>query len=255
MRGYRELLEKEVVELWRTYRLGLFCVLFIVLGIASAVITRYLPELDRLLARPGEDLGLEPTGIPDVVDFLVRNLVDFGGIAAILLAMGAVAGERSRGTTALVLARPVSRSAYLLAKLVAIAMTVGFATVLGVLGAWLWSMLFFELPPVLPWAQMAVLVWLAVLVPASITFLGSTVFDSPLGAAGLGLGAQVLFVLASATPTPSPLLPTQLAAVARGAALEGFDPGVEPPVTIAVAAGIVAVSLGIAWLRFRRRDL
>jgi ABC-2 type transport system permease protein len=253
--GYRELLEKEVIELWRTYRLVVFCALFLVLGILSVVLTRYLPELNRLFSPPDAELGLEETGVADVVDFLVRNLVQFGGLAAILLAMGSVASERERGTTALVLARPVSRGAYLLAKFVAIGMTVGLATILAVVGAWLYTGMLFGLQPVLAWAQLGMLVWLAVMVPASVTFLGSTVVRSAAGAAAIGLGTVVVLALLSAAPTPAPWQPTQLVAVARASALESFEPELVPALTISVAAAVVAGSFVIAWLRFRRQDL
>ena len=255
MKGYRELLEKEVVELWRTYRLGLFCALLIVLGILSVVLTKYLPEIERLLSPPNDELGLDETGVPDVVDFLVSNLIQFGGLAAILLAMGSVAGERERGTAALVLARPVARAAYLFSKLAAIAMTIGLGTGVAVLGAWLYTALLFELQPPLPWVQLALVVWLAVMVPASITFLGSTLSRSALGAAAVGLGAVVVLSLLSASPTPSPWLPTQLAAVARSTALEEFDPELFPAQTVAAASALIVGSFLVAWLRFRRQDL
>jgi ABC-2 type transport system permease protein len=253
--GYRELLEKEVVELWRTYRIGLFCALFIVLGIASVVLIRYLPDLDRLFTPPDAELGLTETGVADAVDFLVRTLVEFGGLAAILLAAGSVAGERERGTAALVLARPVGRGAYLLSKFMAIAMTVALATVLGVLGAWLYTGLLFQLLPPLAMVQFGMVVWLAVMVPASITFLGSTLMRSTLGAAAFGLGAVVVLALLSASPTPSPWMPTQLVAVARVAALEDFEPELVPAQTISAAGALVVASFALAWLRFRRQDV
>ena len=71
--GYRELLTKEVVEAWRTYRLALLCGLFVVIGIAVPLIVRFLPRLVRWFGATGE-LGLEELGVADVVDMLVRNV-------------------------------------------------------------------------------------------------------------------------------------------------------------------------------------
>ena len=45
--GYRELLTKEVVEAWRTYRLAILCGIFVVIGIAVPVLVRFLPRLLR----------------------------------------------------------------------------------------------------------------------------------------------------------------------------------------------------------------
>jgi ABC-2 type transport system permease protein len=254
VKGYRGLLEKEVVELWRTYRLGLLVALFLVIGIATPVVTRFLPELDWLLAPPDAELGLIETGIEDVVDLLVRQLVQFGGFAMVLLAMGSVASDRQSGVTDLVLVRPVGRGAYLLSKFVALAMTAGLATILGVFAAWLYTLWLFGVPPLLPWIQLGMLVWLAVMVPAAITFLASAVLRSPLGAAGVGLAALVGLTLASAAPTPNPWLPTELAALARAAAMEDFGIEVDPARTIGVAIAVIVGSFLLAWLRFRRQD-
>jgi ABC-2 type transport system permease protein len=253
--GYRALLEKEVVELWRTYRLGLLVALFLVIGIATPVVTRFLPELDWLLAPPDAELGLVETGIEDVVDLLVRTLVQFGGFAMVLLAMGSVAADRQRGVTALVLTRPVSRMAYLLSKGVSLGMAAGLATALGVLAAWLYTLWLFEVPPPLPWIQLGMLVWLAVMVPGAITFLASTLLPSPLGAAGVGLASLLALTIASAAPTPNPWLPTELAALARAAAMEDFGIELDPARTIGVAIALVVGSFLLAWLRFRRQDV
>jgi ABC-2 type transport system permease protein len=253
--GYRGLLEKEVVELWRTYRLGLLAALFLVIGIATPVLTRFLPELDWLLAPPDAELGLVETGIEDVVDLLVRTLVQFGGFAMVLLAMGSVATDRARGVTALVLSRPVARGAYVLSKFVALAMAAGLATILGVLAAWLYTLWLFEPPPALPWIQLGMLVWLAVMVPGAITFLASTVLRSPLGAAAVGVAALLMLALASAAPTPNAWSPSELAALARASALEDFGIELDAARTIGVSIAMVVGSFLLAWLRFRRADV
>ncbi len=255
MTGYRELLEKEVIEAWRTNRIVLVGALYVVLGIASPVIIRYLPELLGLLGPVDEELGFGELGLPDALDLLVRNVVQFGSIAAVLLAMGSVAGERERGTLRLVLTRPVSRTAFLAAKFVAIAMVLGLATGLGVLATYLYSTLLYGPTDVLGWAQVALLLLLAVLVPAAITFLGSVVTGSTVGAAALGVAGLVVLSLGSTLPTPNPLFATGLAELARAAPLEGIGSDLEPAPTIAVALAIVVASLALAWLRFRRADL
>jgi ABC-2 type transport system permease protein len=254
MTGYRQLLEKEVIEAWRTYRLGLTCALFIVLGILSPVIVRFLPELQQLLGN-AEELGFGELDLPDVIDLLVRNLIQFGSIAAVLLAMGSVARERDRGTLPLVLSKPVSRTAVLAAKFVSIAMILGLATFLGVLAAWLYTGVLYGVTPPFGWVELAILVLLAVLVPAAIAFLGSVLVRSELGAAAFGLAGLVLLTFGSAVPTLNPALSAGLTELARAAPLEGIGEDLNPGPTIALSVGIVLASLAIAWLRFRRADL
>ena len=255
MTGYRELLEKEVIEAWRTHRIVLVGALYVVLGIASPVIVRYLPELQGLFGPVNEELGFGELGLPDAIDLLVRNVVQFGSIAAVLLAMGSVAGERERGTLGFVLSRPVSRTAFLAAKFVSLAMVLGLATVLGVLATFLYATLLFGATDPLAWAQSALFLLLAVLVPAAITFLGSVLAGSSLGAAAIGIAGLVVLSLGSTLPTASPFFSTGLAELARAMPIEGIGPDLDAGRTVAVSIGIVVAALGLAWLRFRRADV
>jgi len=255
MTGYRVLLEKEVIEAWRTYRLGIVCGLFVVLGILSPVVTRYLPEIIRAFAPPGFQIDLPPLGVSDVIDQLLKNVIQFGALAAVLITMGSVAAEKERGTAALILAKPVSRVAFLWAKFVALGMIFGLATILAVVAAWLYTTLLFVAPPVLPWISMGIIIWLATMVYVSITFLGSAALGSPLGAAAVGFAGLIGLSLASIISTLNPWLPAGLVDVAKAVALEDVSSDLDPPRTIAMSIGLIAVALGLAWWRFRREEL
>jgi ABC-2 type transport system permease protein len=252
--GYRELLTKEVLEAWRTYRLAVLCGLFVVIGIAVPLIVRFLPRLLRLFGETGE-LGLEDLGVPDVVDLLVRNVTLVGGIAAILLTMGTVAGERRRGTLDLVLSRPVSRAAVIWAKFVALGMAFGLAIGLAVLGSWLYSALFFAPQAALPWGQLGAILWLSVMCHVAVTLLGSVVAATPLGAAIVGLGFIAAMALASSVTSLARFLPVGLAEVARAVALEEMSPDLAPAATLTASVALIAAALALAWWRLRRMDV
>ena len=122
------LLRKELLESIRTLRLPVVAGLFLFVGLSSPVLARYLPEIIELAG--GEQLGVIEIPTPtaaDAVDQLVKNLAQFGALTAILLAMGLVASEKDRGTAAFVLTKPVSRRAFLGAKLVALAVVLAGA--------------------------------------------------------------------------------------------------------------------------------
>ena len=252
--GYRAVLEKEVIEAWRTYRLVWLCALFVVIGIGAPVIIQYLPDLAAALV-PDAEIGVGETAAPDVVDLLLSTLLNAGAFAAVLMTMGAVAGEKERGTAWLVLSKPVSRAAYLWAKVVALGMIFALATGLAVLAAWLYSSLFFGEVPVLPWAQMAFIAWLSIMVYVSITFVGSVVAASPLGAAGFGLAAIAGLSLVSAVTGLTPWLPTGLAEVAKAVVLEEVSSDLDPARTVAVSFGVILVSMLVAWWRFRHEEI
>jgi ABC-2 type transport system permease protein len=255
MTGYRELLEKEMVEAWRTYRLGVVAALFLVLGITAPVLTRFLPDIIKALAPAGFNVDVPDLGIADVLDQLLKNLIQFGALAAILVTMGSVATEKERGTAAFVLAKPVTRTAFLGAKIVAIGMIFAVATTLAVAGAWVYTGLLYFSPPVLPWIKLGVVIWLSTMVYVSITFLGSVLMRSSLGAAGIGFAGLIALSLASVVPILSTWLPAGLIAVAKSVAMEESSSDVHPIRTVVACALIVGGCLFLAWLRFRNEEL
>lgn len=255
MNGYRELLEKEMIEAWRTYRLGVIAGLFLVLGIIAPVTTRYLPDIIRAFAPSGFEVQLPELGVADVLDQFLKNMVQFGALAAILVSMGIVAGEKERGTAAFVLEKPVTRIAFLSAKVVALGMIFGIAIGLAVAGAWVYTGLLFTSVPVLPWIKLGLLVWLSTMVYASITFMGSALMRSSLGAAGIGFAGLIVLSLASIVPTLTTWLPAGLVAVAKSVALSESSSDLHPIRTILASAAIAAASLVVAWLRFRSEEL
>jgi ABC-2 type transport system permease protein len=253
--GFGPMLRKELLEAWRTYRLPVVAGLFLVLGITSPLVTKYLPEIIRTFAPAGFEVTIPPATVADVLDQYLKNLVQFGALTAILVTMGSVAAEKERGTAAFVLEKPVSRPAFLGAKIVAAGTLFAVAVGLGTAGAWAYTAMLFEAPPVLPWIGMAAVIWLSTMVYVALTFLGSVLTSSSLGAAGIAFGALIALSLASIVPALSTWLPAGLAGVAKAAALGSFGPDLAPARTIAVAIGLVVAALLAALASFRRQEL
>jgi ABC-2 type transport system permease protein len=255
MTGYREMVTKELFEAWRTYRLIVVALLFLALGVTAPIITRLLPDIIRTFG--GSDIfeaDIPTPGIADVVDQLLKNLIQFGALAAILLTMGTVATERERGTAAFVLSKPVTRSAFLWAKFVAIAVVFAIAVGLAVFAAYVYTIVLFHRPSALGWIELGAVVWLSAMVYASITFLGSVVAKSALGAAGIGFLGLIVLSLLSIVPNFN-WLPADLTGVASSFALREESPDVDPVLTITFSIGLIVVALALAWLRFRRAEL
>ncbi len=214
MSGLGVLLRKELTEAWRTRRLPVVVVLFLVVGVVSPLTARYLPEILELSL--GDELPI-PLPVPTAADALVqlqKNLGQLGALAAIALAMGSVAGELDRGTAALVLAQPATRSAFLAAKLVAIAIVLAVGMAAATIVGWIYTAILFEPLPVGGWLAMAVLSWLALMAWAALTFLASAATGSTTAAAGIGFVALVVVNLASIAPALGQLLPSGLSAPA-----------------------------------------
>lgn len=251
MRAFGVLVGKELLEARRTLRLPIVAGLFAIVGIGSPLLARFMPEIIEALAG---DIGIPiPTPRPsDAVDQLLKNLAQFGGLAAILLAMGSVATEKERGTAALIMTKPVERAAFLGAKLLALALTLALATLLAVAGGWLYTALLFEPPSATGFAALGVLAWLSLFAYAAVTFLASTLTRSAPAAAAIGFGALLGLGIAAALPTVGEYLPPGLTAPARALALGEPSNALVP--VLATLVLIAACALA-AWASFRRQEL
>jgi ABC-2 type transport system permease protein len=257
MTGFGTLLGKELREAWRTRRLPVVAILFLVVGIISPLTARYMNEiLEAALA------GQLPMTLPDptvatAIEQLQKNLGQLGALAAIALAMGSVSGELDKGTAALVLAQPATRSAFLLAKLVALAVVLLVATAVGVVVAWAYTAILFEPASIAGWLAFALLAWLALLAWASVTFLASTVTGSTTAAAGLGFVALIVLSLLAVVPALDHVLPTGLALPASllAAGRAGEVDGANLATTVAGTIVLVVACAAVAVASFRRREL
>ena len=253
MSGFVALLRKELLEQWRTMRLPLVATVFLLVGLSSPLLARFTPEILRAVGGDQFQIVLPTPTAADAYDQLAKNLGQFGAIVAVLLAMGSVATEKERGTAALILTKPASRSAFLLAKVVAIGTTLGISTAIAAAGAWFYTLILFEPLPLGGFVAALVLQWLALVAYAAITFLGSTLTRSALAAAGLGVAAFIVLGILGIVPAIGRYLPTGLGAPARALALG--QPGVDalgPTVaTVILIVGLVV----LAWLAFRREEL
>ena len=250
--GLGPLLRKELLEAWRTLRLPIVVVVFLIVGFGSPVLARFTPELVRALAGSEVAIQLPPPTATDAVDQLLKNATQFGTLIAILLASGSVATEKDQGTAALLLTGPANRAAFLVAKVVAIGLTMAVAVAGATLTAWLYTAILFEPLPIGSFATLGALVWLDLAVFLALTFLGSTLTRSALAAAGFGFAFLILLGVLGVLPAIGPALPTGLVATARSVALG--SPGVDwRPVVSAVVVIVVAIALAVG--AFAREEL
>ena len=253
MSGLAPLLRKELLEQWRTMRLPIVAAVFLLVGLASPLLARFTPEILKAVGGDQFSIVLPTPTAADAWAQLAKNLGQFGALVAVLLAMGSVATEKERGTAALILTKPASRDAFLLAKMVVIATTLGISTAIAGAGAWLYTLVLFEPLPVAGFVAAMLLQWLALVAYAAVTFLGSTLTRSALAAAGLGVAAFIVLGILGIIPAIGPYLPTGLGDPARALAL-GL-PGVDALGPAVASIVLVAALFAAAALAFRRQEL
>jgi ABC-2 type transport system permease protein len=252
MDGFLVFLRKELREGWRTSRIPVIVLIFFAFGLMSPLLAKYTPELLKSLGGAIQ-IVVPPPQTADAVDQFLKNVGQNGIIVAILLAMGVVAREKERGTAAFVLTKPVSRPAFLAAKLAGLVVTLGIGLAVAGIATYIYTALLFAPLAAGGFILSCLLVLLSILVYAAITFLASTLVSSSLPAAGIGLAGWLLLSLLGALPkigdyTPGGLL-TPARAIALGTAAEHLGQ------SLLGTCGLIVAAVLLAWLSFRSQEL
>ncbi len=251
---FRTLLVKEFREQWRTWKVIVFLAVFLITGIISPVIAKYTPEL--LKSIPDLPAGLTsmfpaPTVADSVAQYL-KNTIQFGILLVILLNMGTVAQEKEHGTAAMLLTKPVSRSAVVLAKWLT-GMTVLLAGLLvdGFACLAYTAVLFEPLPFGAFWVlNLLLVVYLGVFLTVAI--MASTLARTQAMAAVGAFGGLVVLLILGAIPRLSDYMPGQLPNWGASLVLGG---GISAWPALGVAAGMIGLAIVITCLRFERAEI
>ncbi len=252
MDGFVVFLRKELREAWRTSRLLVIALIFLAFGLMSPVLAKYTPDLLKSLGGSVQ-IVIPPPQTADAVDQFLKNVGQNGIFVAILLAMGIVAREKERGTAAFVLTKPVTRLAFLVAKLAGLVATLSVGLVIAGIGDYLYTALLFTPLSVGGFLVSCLLVLLSLLAYATITFLGSTLTPSSLPAAGIGLAAWLLLAIVGTLPNIGDYTPGALLGPARAIAL-----GTAPQhlgQSLLGTCFLIGAAVVLAWLSFRSQEL
>lgn len=248
---------KEWLQQWRTKRLLVMLAVFVLFGLTSPLLAYFTPQMLKMVPGTEQFAALVPT--PTAADAMaqyVKNLTQFGFMLAVLLGMGAVAGEKERGTAALILSKPLPRWAFVLSKFTAQMAGYSLGFVLAALGAFYYTLFLFG--PVdfgsFMLSNLLLLLWLLVFV--AVALLGSTLGGSTGAAAGIGLGGAVVLLLAGNLPQVGPLMPNGLIAWASQIGL-GTSGSAAASNGGAVAAALTLIVLCLlgALAAFERQEL
>ena len=255
MEGFGVFLRKELREAMRSNRLLVVAAVFLVLGIISPLTAKYTPELLKALGagQSGVTITFPTPTVADAIVQYLKNVAGTGIFIAILLPMGMVAREKERGTAAFVLTKPVSRAAFLGAKLVALLALLGIGVLLAAIATYIYTAILFKPIDVGGFLGCTLLILLSLVVYGLLTFLGSTLTRSQLAAVGIGLAAWVLISIIGISPTLAQVTPAGLLEPASALA-QGTTPA---HLLLSVVANIVlcAILAAMAWLAFRRQEL
>lgn len=243
--GFGNMLGKELGQWWGTRTWWVQIIIWVLM----------LNGITTIVALSESGLAIEK--IQEVVQTFLPMMVGAVGIGTIITVQGAIVGEKELGTVAWVMSKPASRSAFILAKI--IAYFVGFAVCAILIPA---TIFYLEMPFLIsaPLPGMSFLVGVAVamlnlLFYITLTVMLGALFSSrgPIAAIGIamiltGLLLKSLIPLAVLLYTPW-LLPDLSGALALQLPL---PPGWFVPL-LAVSCGIIVMTAVALW-RFGREE-
>jgi ABC-2 type transport system permease protein len=182
----------------------------------------------------------------------IESISQFGVLVVLLVSMGAVAGEKAKGTAALMLVKPLPRGVFLGSKFVALGVTFAIGLLIAAVACYYYTLVLFEAMDISSWLALNGLLFLFLLVWVAITLFCSTLTSSQVVAGGLAFGLLMLLSILSALPGVGDYLPGRLVSWAGGMMNGSAD-----PMWTAVGGSVtlVLVTLIGAWAIFERQEL
>jgi ABC-2 type transport system permease protein len=122
MHSFLVFLQKEFLELIRTKRVFILLAIFVLFGMLSPVLARFVQEIINM-AMGGAELPVEIPAATwiDGWSQLYKNLAQMGNLCIIFLFMSSVSGEKQSGSAALTLTKNLSSTGFILAKYISAA--------------------------------------------------------------------------------------------------------------------------------------
>lgn len=246
-------LYKEFLEQRRTRKFLIALVVLVLFGMTSPLMAKMIPQIMTLVPGGEAFVGLipDPT-INDAVAQYIKNVTQFGVLLALVFSMGAMAVEKDKGTAAMILSKPMPRGSFLLAKFASLALTFIIAVVIAGVAAYYYTYFLFGELNILNWLALNGLIILYLLVYIAITLLYSTLTRTQYVAIGLSFGTLIVLGILGGLPGFGSNFPDAL--IGNASMLMSGTP-VTNWTGLWVSLGIIILSLGAAWLAFRKQEL
>ena len=250
--AFTTFLAKERRETFKTWRLWVLPGILVFLGLTSPTLTKLTAELLKATAKsqPGLIIRFPPQVARDAYLQFMGNLGQLVMIAIIVVGAATISAERKSGTAVLVLTKPISRTAFVVAKAVSQLALLTCATLLGSALCIATTVALFGTGSIGPFVD-AVALWLvyaAMILLLMIMLSAAMRGQAPAIGAGIGLWIALLFL------TGFPLLrdhsPAGLMAT-NNAALRSRDVALLWPITTSVLAGLAFLAAAV-WFMGRR---
>lgn len=254
LRGFDAFTRKELLETRKTWRLWVLPGVLVFLGLTTPVLAAVTPALLKATAQrqPGVVIQFPaPTAMDAYVQFM-GNLAQLALLVVIITGAAVVAGERRAGTAALVLTKPLSRTSFVWAKVVANLVVLLVATAIGAALCIAVTIMLFDATHITAFLE-SVAVWLVLAAMfVCLMVMLSAALDRQAAAAGAGIAVYAAVFALTGFPVMRDRSPAGLLA-ANDALLKGKDVALAQPLVTTIVLALIFL-LAAAWF-FRRKEL
>lgn len=251
MKGLWPLIGKEIVEQVRTYRLVVVGGVFLLFGITTPFMIKYMPEIIKL-AGANIPMDLPP---PAAVDSLVEyagTIGQTGVLVAVLVGMGSVANELQRGTSVMTLSKPVTVASFATAKLVAMSATFLVSMAAASAFCFGYTVWLIEGAEVSGFVGLNLLLGLFLVFCLAVTLLFSSLFRSSLAAGGVALGVLIAQGGLSLLPVFGDFMPGKLLGWGNSLVTGGGKPYWW---SLAITVGLIALCVYLAQMVLKKTEM
>lgn len=195
MRVFNTLFKKEIQEQIRSKKILILFILFLFVAIASPVLAKAMPEIFKglNLEQQGINITIPDPTFRDSIDQFVKNLTQIAVLAVIFIFAGVISEEKSKKTLEILLTKPVSRWTFVISKFVSsfasltviywASVTIFILYTRSVFGAFATS----------SFLELALLLWVYLILISSIVICASAIANSTIGAVAIGFVGMILF--------------------------------------------------------------
>lgn len=251
------LLQKEIVEMWRSFKWIWVPITFILLGVSEPLSNYYMPQIiDSFGGLPeGAVIEIPP---PTAGEVLVAGLSQYSTLGVLIIVlgtMGIIAGERRSGVAAMILVKPVSYFSYVTSKWAGSLLLVWVSLLIGYLATWYYTGLLFDWVPFSEFIQSYLLYGLWLSVVLTITIFFSSIFIAP-GIAGFTSLTLIVIgsIVSSSLSQWLEWSPSQLTSYAGALLVAGNLSDETLPASL-IATAMIAILLWLSVLIFKKKEL
>lgn len=253
MSGFLVFARKETQEIMHTWRIWVLPGILLFFAVTGPFLAKFTPQIIKAFA--GSQLNGLVVATPTYFDAYAqwtKNLSQIAFFALIIIYGGIISSELKGGTAVLVLTKPISRTTFLMAKVVVQSLYLAILVIAVTFITWgLTAVFFSQAPGSALWS--ATLLWLVFgILFIFIMALLSILIRSTSGAAGAGLGVFALISIAAIWKPIGTYSPAAITGMTTSLATGKHVAWQWPVLTSILLASII---LAIAATTFQRKEI